>query len=461
MANPAPETAGYPRTSGGLVIKENAYNSGGFLVLDLQSHKSGFANRDLVDLLLLSDGLMNTLEIERKLASKYGEPDTGIGTRVRESLDYLQRMGYVDIAEEPSYRPIVYHERQFEWSLDVVYLEVTNSCNLSCLYCYADADLQQPSRLEVAELLPLVDDLASLGVLKIVVTGGEPLLHESLFEVLQHVRDNRIDFSLFTNGTLLNEENVMRLRALNPQAVSLSLDSNRRRTNDALRGKGSFVRAVRGVELLTNARIPTRINCTLVQGINDSLEAVENAVGFFETLGVRSTAVGPVMRYGRAQRHKELTSDSSMSLEIASTLRRAAERHRRWHRSEPPPSLRFSDDLDSGAMAHYSTCGIGTSACCITARGDVVLCPTLRGEEHRAGNVLGDDLGRIWAEAKVFEPFRNCTIEDIRPCRSCPSKASCLGGCRARALLHSGDFRSPDPLRCNMLRADGSRRAPG
>ena len=447
----------YPLTSGSLVIKENAYNSGKFWIKDLLSYKSGFANEDLINLLLLCNGVRNSREILNSIAGLYDESEDSINKKVKESLQYLQQLAYIKFVERPLHRPITFHRKCLEWSLDVVYLEVTDSCNLSCLYCYAEPNSKTRRKLKTGDIFDLIDELANFGVLKIIFTGGEPLLHKNIFEILRYTKEKKMGFTLFTNGTLLNKDTVMRLKDLNPQTIAVSLDSNRAEVHDMISGKKCFSRVVKGIELLNKAGISIRINSSILKGINDKAEDIEDAIAFFMRKGAIAIAIGTIMAYGEGRKNAHFILSSSKAEQIASIFQRKAKEYHSKRYEGEMPRLKLSDSFGANKVTPYSKCGIGTFACYIKANGDVVLCPPLREKKYRAGNVLETKLDKIWLHSSVFDHFRTHTVEDIPECQDCSAKLNCVGGCKARALMYNGKFDSPDPWRCSAMKGLGKR----
>jgi radical SAM protein with 4Fe4S-binding SPASM domain len=441
----------YPVTSGSLVIKENAYNSGKFLIKDLLSHKSGFANEDLIKLLLLCDGSRNLQEIIDSINDQYDETKDEIGRKIKESLQYLQRLGYIKFAEKQMHCPITFHRKSLEWSLDVVYLEVTDLCNLSCLHCYAKTN-SETETIKTADVFNLIDDLAKIGILKIIFTGGEPLLREDIFEILHYTKSRKIGFTLFTNGTLLNKDTIMELKILNPEGVAVSLDSSRAEIHDMIRGRRCFSNIVKGVELLISEKIPVRINYTILKGINDTIEDIEDAITFFISMGVNDISIGPVMAYGKGRENQHFILSPSEWAQIASIVQGKLKNYQLRYCQNKTPILRFSDSFADNKAIPYSICGIGTCACCIKANGDVVLCPVLREKNYCGGNVLKEKIDNIWLYSDIFQQFRKNTVEDIPECQKCPAKLNCAGGCKARALMYNGRFNSPDPWRCSIMK---------
>jgi pyruvate-formate lyase-activating enzyme len=104
-------------------------------------------------------------------------------------------------------------------------VDVTYRCNSPCLYCqWGRPSLQKPDR-SLADVCAPAGTVASLGVEKVVFSGGEPALHPSLDEILTHYSKLVPERVLITNGLLLDQEMAARLLAAGATAFTFSLDS--------------------------------------------------------------------------------------------------------------------------------------------------------------------------------------------------------------------------------------------
>jgi cyclic pyranopterin phosphate synthase len=154
-------------------------------------------------------------------------------------------------------------------------ISVTDRCNFSCVYCKsADPKNYFPHRdlLTWEEFLRVARALAGLGIRKVRVTGGEPLLREGVIDFIQQL--HRIpgigDVAITTNGYLLPEM-AKELAAAGSPRVTVSLDS----TNPAkfariTRTPRSFEKVMAGIDAALAAGLkPVKVNIVLVRGFND------------------------------------------------------------------------------------------------------------------------------------------------------------------------------------------------
>lgn len=141
-----------------------------------------------------------------------------------------------------------------------VYLAVTNRCNLKCYYCYGEyANRKEWREFTTAELLTLVDELWRHGTRLLQLQGGEPLLRDDIEQLIDRVRARGMICDLITNGILV-EQKFAAVKKLDSICVSLD---GREELNDRNRGKGTFARTLKGIELCSGAGVPTRINAVL------------------------------------------------------------------------------------------------------------------------------------------------------------------------------------------------------
>lgn len=131
---------------------------------------------------------------------------------------------------------------------------VTNRCNLDCCFCAVDRSSVVHDGLSREEFLDLIDRLADWGVRQITFTGGEPLMYEHFFELLEHAHRRGIITGFSTNGILLTEFCVKRLHSTGVDRISVSIDGPEK-VHDRLRGRrGTYRRAVEGLQRLSRLR---------------------------------------------------------------------------------------------------------------------------------------------------------------------------------------------------------------
>ncbi len=153
----------------------------------------------------------------------------------------------------------------------VVAWNITRRCNLRCVHCYAMAQTTaDPDELTFAEASRFLDGLAAFNVPAVLFSGGEPLMHPRVFDLLQHAAQRGLHASLSTNGTLIDQPTACRLRDVGVTYVGISLDGLAA-TNDRFRGvAGAFDLAVLGMRACRDAGLRVGLRFTMTrENVND------------------------------------------------------------------------------------------------------------------------------------------------------------------------------------------------
>jgi GTP 3',8-cyclase len=156
-------------------------------------------------------------------------------------------------------------------------VSITDRCNYKCVYCRTGEVGAQYPELGIEEYLRLIKLFVDLGIEKVRLTGGEPLLRRGLVELLQELARLRtqdgepLDLALTTNGHLLDSLAVP-LKTAGLRRVTVSMDAVDASTFERItRVPGSFQAVLRGVRAARAAGLtPLKINCVLLRGFNDN-----------------------------------------------------------------------------------------------------------------------------------------------------------------------------------------------
>src|ERR1700683_4310711 len=155
-------------------------------------------------------------------------------------------------------------------------VSITDRCNYKCVYCRTGEVGAQYPELAIEEYLRLIELFVSLGITKVRLTGGEPLLRRGLVDLvkalakLRTIHGEPLDLALTTNGHLL-ESLAVPLRDAGLHRVTVSMDAVDAPTFERItRIPGSFETVLRGVRAAREADLtPLKINCVLLRGFND------------------------------------------------------------------------------------------------------------------------------------------------------------------------------------------------
>lgn len=185
-------------------------------------------------------------------------------------------------------------------TIDYLRLSLTPACNLRCRYCTSSGDDREQSIMDNCDLVFLVGVAAELGIRRVRLTGGEPLLKPDLPELIADLCNlNGIsEVSLTTNGHLLASM-AAQLKQAGVARVNVSLDSLRPERYRYMTRGGELGEVLAGIsKALQVGLTPVKINCVVVGGINDDELLDFAALTYREPLSVRFIEL---MRLGAAE----------------------------------------------------------------------------------------------------------------------------------------------------------------
>ncbi len=317
--------------------------------------------------------------------------------------------------------------------------EVTRRCNLRCAHCRASAgDCVAEGELSLAEAKALVDDIATFAKPVLILTGGEPLMCEWIWDIITYAREKGMTPAVGTNGTLVDDATARRLAESAVRRISVSLDFPTAEAHDAFRGlKGAFDAAVAGIAAARRAGVEVQVNMTVTRR-NWRL------LGEMHDLAVRlgAQALHPFLLVPTG-RGAGLSGEELSAAEYEEALgwvcRRKATSPIELKPTDAPQYRRI--EMQCGASSSRGRgCLAGTGFVFVSHVGDVQPCGYF---DMKLGNIREKPLSRIWRESPVLDDLRH--PERLKgKCGACEYKAVC-GGCRARALAVKGDYLAEEP----------------
>ncbi|MGV6937128.1 radical SAM protein [Paenibacillus sp. FSL H7-0442] len=286
----------------------------------------------------------------------------------------------------------------YKESLDVVYLALTNKCNLKCKHCSASADIKFTDALTTKKIKELIDQLVLLQPKAINVTGGEPMMRMDIMDILAHLRRKFEGVILLsTNGLFISEKNGEQLLKY-VDKVSFSVDGYDEETCAKIRGRGVFNRVIKSIKLLQSKGLQkialsmTITNYTLDGGRERFLKLCEQL------------KVEPIVRIltpaGRAGVHSE----------------------------EIFPEKSFIDDTASQDL-HCRLCSPGKRELFIGGDGNIYPCGGLmESEDFVLGNVFDENLVELITNGNLktdYSPIDRVRPWNVESCKDCDVNLFC------------------------------------
>lgn len=315
-------------------------------------------------------------------------------------LKYKETASYRSLNISPSPQP----------SLRYLLIHITTRCNLACKHCYLGTPKALDMRVE--NFKRVVEEFEAIKGLKLMITGGEPLLHRRFWKMLEYMPE-RVRKVLLSNGTLIDIKTARGLKSL-VNEVQVSIDGIA--SHDFLRGKGSFEKSICGVKNLLDSEVKVSI-ATMIHSYN--LGEFEEMDRLFKDLGVSHWTLDVPCIAGNLEQNREFVVDLEDAAGILSRY-------------------------GFGGGAHESTGDYtcGSHLCAVMPNGDICKCGFFW--DKPVGSI-SEGLLPCWE--RVCREYL-WSLKNLR-CKDCPVIENCHGGCRYRALQY-GDVSFPDPLRCFM-----------
>lgn len=342
----------------------------------------------------------------------------------------------------------------------VVFWNITSRCNLSCPQCYIDAGSSAEKEISTSEALAFIDDLSDMKVPLLMFTGGEPLLRPDFWDLVHHAHLSGTKTAVSTNGTLLTDDAASRLQEAGVEYVGVSLDGATRETHDRIRGPGSFVQAVEGLEACVRAGLKCGVRVTVTK---DNFGEISSLVDLTAKMKVPRFCLYWLVPSGRGKdsyREKQLDPD-----QVGTVFRLLYDAAKTFDPStleiltvDAPQDGAYllgglardkDPELENARRLLHCTgdsCSAGDRVANVDPQGNVYPCQFLQTEEMLVGNIREQRFSQLWSDPSnpVLTSFRKKKVLLQGRCGACAFKELCGGGCRARALHEEGSTWASD-----------------
>lgn len=322
----------------------------------------------------------------------------------------------------------------------IISWNITKKCNLNCAHCYRDAGDVAYNELATNEAFGLVDEIAKAGFKILILSGGEPLVREDVFDIIKYASDKGLKAVLGTNGTLITEDIAMKCKSAGAERLGISLDSINEKKHDEFRKyDGGFKKVLDGIENLKKHNIEFQIHTTVTK---NNINEIDEITSFAEKIGAKAHHIFFLVSTGRA---KNINYEQVSPKEQEELLRKIILKIKNNEikiEIKPtcaPAFMRIAKE-EQLPMRYTKGCLAGTSYCVILPDGEVHPCPYL---PVSAGNIRKIKFSQLWKESRLFNELRAEKLKGS--CGSCGYNKIC-GGCRAQAFAVSGDYMAEDPF---------------
>lgn len=342
---------------------------------------------------------------------------TELKSSAEELLSQLSDRGFFSEAESRNKK---------EPLLGNLHLNMTNKCNLNCIYCYAEKRDRDDSctHLTYDQYVEIIKDAVELNPnILITFTGGEPLLNKNTIRLAEYCKKNDIKTFLLTNGCPITPTNAEKISYLF-DTIKMSIDGDCAEVHDRQRGAGSFNRVMRAKELLEKYNANIKFACTVTQLNKDHLKGLVDLLG--DKLNFQ-----PIYALGD-EKLKRIGITGEEYLDILFSL------------GNVDLFNGIKENMERIRGMGCTKCAVGDGEISIAPTGEVYPCHMLHFNELICGNVFDSSFKDIYLSSELLKRIRNMSVDTKTNCKRCNIKYICGGGCWARSYLESKNLEAPD-----------------
>ncbi|MDM7926612.1 MAG: radical SAM protein, partial [bacterium] len=297
-------------------------------------------------------------------------------------------------------------------------VSLTGKCNLACRYCFYADEMAALDDLPARRWTDFFMEAGGIGVQRLTLSGGEVFTRPDLFPLIDSLIENRMRYSILTNGTLIDERVIASFgegkRRLRLDSIQVSIDGSTSAVHDASRPPASFDRALRGLRLLKAAGFPVTVRVTINRHNVHDLPAISRLL--LDDVGLRSFGTNSADRFGSARCYGQDVVLSSEEWDSAvQTLRELLARYPGRIQASAGP-LAFAEDMERIGKAvaegrtelpgrgRLSACGGVFSKMAVLHDGSIVPCNLLPGQVM--GKIGETPLQEAWLNGRDIRVLR-------------------------------------------------------
>lgn len=325
-------------------------------------------------------------------------------------------------------------------------LEIISRCPLRCIHCSSESAPERDCAVDVLRVQKLADEFVSLGGSQIQLSGGEPLEHPDLLDILQVLRRKNVAVTLYTSG-IRSKNGLISLRSIEAHSLKpylrsavFSLEAGSSNVHDVFtRVRGSFDRTVESLSVCQEAGIDVALHFVPTQLNYQSLPSL---VELAERLEVKRISLLRFVPHGRGAGDPDsLSLTAAQLLELRQMVERLGRDSGVYLRLGSPFRI-----LHAGSVP---ACTAGVDKMLVGPDGTAYPCDAFKGfpVDGEGTNVYTDGLEYVWKHSKLFDQVRSLTRTLPASCGGCRYSDSCHGGCLAQRAFGQGklDDRCCDP----------------
>lgn len=317
-------------------------------------------------------------------------------------------------------------------------ISVTSSCNLDCKYCGGWEKLYHHTDMFLAyeDVCKILSIAKEFGAKRLTITGGEPFLHNKLYNILEYASELGYWIHITTNGTLINDEIAKQLsRFPRIYSIRVSIDSPHKNICDNLRGEGVFKKVLFAINNLKKYYLPVSIGMTI---INKNVNDVESMVKFCIEKEISYLRITPVVNVLKVKDINYAFFEKILYNSICAIIRYKDSVYLNKLRLKTPPL----------SMVYDKNCSAGIGYFFIDCKKTMVPCPFIPAEYKEITKIENvSSIKDFQIMRNIMKNLKSKLSHNLRgKCGVCSINQKCMGGCLVEKATRGGSLYDEQPI---------------
>jgi SynChlorMet cassette radical SAM/SPASM protein ScmF len=322
-------------------------------------------------------------------------------------------------------------------ALNSVYFYLTEGCNCKCRHCWITPKYEAGGEgkwpyIPLRQFKNVIEQGKKLGLSSVKITGGEPLIHPDILEILEYLAQTDLRVIVETNGLACTDEIAAAIRKCKNPFVSVSLDGAEKATHNWVRGvDNAYDGALEGIRNLVNNQLHPQLIMSLVKRNKDQIDELVDLAQKLGASSVKFNLVAPVMERGEILAGQDEILSLREFMDIGKYIENELQPRTKMRLSYSHP-FAFKSLSAMFEKGETGRCGI-FGIIGVLGSGKYALCGI--GENVKElifGDVEKDKLADIWYNNKILNEIREGLPDRLEGiCKDCLMKHMCLGHCVA------------------------------
>ena len=328
--------------------------------------------------------------------------------------------------------------------LNNLFLEVTSRCNARCEHCGSRCDGntqgEEVSTEDIKKALKEIAEHYDPYTVYLNVTGGEPLMRQDLFDILEYAVSLGYRWGMTTNGMLINEKMLKKIEKAQMSTVSVSIDGLKETHECFRKVPNSFEKILKGIKMMQDSPVVKIVQVTTVVN-KKNIDELEELYNLLVENGVQYWRVVNCDPIGRANDNSDILLDMDDFKRMFDFILEKQKEGKMKDISYGCSHF-VGTELETEVRSHYFYCLTGLTIGSILSNGDIFVCPNVpRRPELIQGNIKTDSFVEVWENK--FKPFRHEHRTSCESCTKCPHWDYCGGD-----AFHTWNFDDNKPNVC-------------